>query len=303
MVDNAISRVARAMDLIPYVSENPGIKIEDLAAKFGVTEKQILKDLELIFLCGLPGYTPYELIDLTFEDGLVTIIDPQLFDKPRKFSETEGVIIILGLSLLRSSVVDENQRQSIDRLIENLSAKFQVSLSTSIAELEKPPLYAEILRSIAKEVSLTIQYSSISEDIVTQRLIKPSRVSIKNGLYYLHAIDLEIDSDRVFRIDQIRSAVEIKSEVVAQNNKNLATDDFSFQLKITDQLITERYREIFTDIRNLNDHFLVAGQVNNEQWLVRWVLSNCSEIEVIEPKMLKELLKNRAKSALALYSH
>jgi len=303
MVDNAISRVARAMDLIPYVSENPGIKIEDLAAKFGVTEKQILKDLELIFLCGLPGYTPYELIDLTFEDGLVTIIDPQLFDKPRKFSETEGVIIILGLSLLRSSVVDENQRQSIDRLIENLSAKFQVSLSTSIAELEKPPLYAEILRSIAKEVSLTIQYSSISEDIVTQRLIKPSRVSIKNGLYYLHAIDLEIDSDRVFRIDQIRSAVEIKSEVVAQNNTNLATDDFIFQLKITDQLITERYREIFTDIRNLNDHFLVAGQVNNEQWLVRWVLSNCSEIEVIEPKMLKELLKSRAKSALALYSH
>lgn len=303
MVDNAISRVARAMDLIPYVSENPGIKIEDLAAKFGVTEKQILKDLELIFLCGLPGYTPYELIDLTFEDGLVTIIDPQLFDKPRKFSETEGVIIILGLSLLRSSVVDENQRQSIDRLIENLSAKFQVSLSTSIAELEKPPLYAEILRSIAKEVSLTIQYSSISEDIVTQRLIKPSRVSIKNGLYYLHAIDLEIDSDRVFRIDQIRSAVETKSEVVAQNNTNLATDDFIFQLKITDQLITERYREIFTDIRNLNDHFLVAGQVNNEQWLVRWVLSNCSEIEVIEPKMLKELLKNRAKSALALYSH
>lgn len=303
MVDNAISRVARAMDLIPYVSENPGIKIEDLAAKFGVTEKQILKDLELIFLCGLPGYTPYELIDLTFEDGLVTIIDPQLFDKPRKFSETEGVIIILGLSLLRSSVVDENQRQSIDRLIENLSAKFQVSLSTSIAELEKPPLYAEILRSIAKEVSLTIQYSSISEDIVTQRLIKPSRVSIKNGLYYLHAIDLEIDSDRVFRIDQIRSAVETKSEVVVQNNKNLSTDDFIFQLKITDQLITERYREIFTDIRNLNDHFLVAGQVNNEQWLVRWVLSNCSEIEVIEPKMLKELLKNRAKSALALYSH
>lgn len=303
MVDNAISRVARAMDLIPYVSENPGIKIEDLAAKFGVTEKQILKDLELIFLCGLPGYTPYELIDLTFEDGLVTIIDPQLFDKPRKFSETEGVIIILGLSLLRSSVVDENQRQSIDRLIENLSAKFQVSLSTSIAELEKPPLYAEILRSIAKEVSLTIQYSSISEDIVTQRLIKPSRVSIKNGLYYLHAIDLEIDSDRVFRIDQIRSAVETKSEVVAQNNTNLATDDFIFQLKINDQLITERYREIFTDIRNLNDHFLVAGKVNNEQWLVRWVLSNCSEIEVIEPKMLKELLKNRAKSALALYSH
>jgi proteasome accessory factor C len=66
MADNAAQRALRTMDLVPYILENPGISTIDLAAKFSVTQKQIEKDLQLIFLCGLPGYTPYELIDLSF---------------------------------------------------------------------------------------------------------------------------------------------------------------------------------------------------------------------------------------------
>ena len=48
MVDNAISRVARAMDIIPYVLENPGISIENLAAKFGVNQKIVSKQKSFI---------------------------------------------------------------------------------------------------------------------------------------------------------------------------------------------------------------------------------------------------------------
>lgn len=301
MVDNAISRVARAMDIIPYVLENPGISIEKLATKFGVNQKQIIKDLELIFLCGLPGYTPYELIDLTFEDGLVTIIDPQLFDKPRKFTETEGVIITLGLSLLAKSISGSDQIQSIDDLIKKLSAKFKVSLSTSIGDFDKPAFYDQILRSISKKINLTIEYNSISEDLVSHRSIKPMRVSIKNGFYYLFATDLEIDADRIYRIDQIKSLAEIESKGDIQINKDSDFDDFIFELRVRDQLITEKYRDIFTEVEQFDDHFLVKGRSSNRQWLYRWILSHCSEIEVIEPQILRDSLKSRAQSALSLY--
>ena len=301
MVDNAISRVARAMDMIPYVLENPGISIENLAAKFGVNQKQIIKDLELIFLCGLPGYTPYELIDLTFEDGLVTIIDPQLFDKPRKFTETEGVIITLGLGLLKKAISGSDQIQSIDDLTNKLSAKFKVSLSTSIGDFDKPAFYDEILRSISKKIALAIEYNSISEDLVSHRLIKPMRVSIKNGFYYLFATDLEIDADRIYRIDQIKSVVENESKDDIQVNRDLDFADLIFELKVRDQLITERYRDIFTEVKQFENHFLVKGRISNRQWLYRWILSHCSEIEVIEPQILKDSVKSRAQSALLLY--
>jgi len=301
MVDNAISRVARAMDIIPYVLENPGISIEKLAAKFGVNQKQIIKDLELIFLCGLPGYTPYELIDLTLEDGLVTIIDPQLFNKPRKFTETEGVIITLGLSLLKKAISGSDQIQSIDDLLNKLSAKFKVSLSTSIGDFDKPAFYDEIVRSISKKITLTIEYNSISEDLVSYRSIKPMRVSIKNGFYYLFASDLEIDADRIYRIDQIKSVSEIESEDDIQINKDLDFAELIFEIKVRDQLITERYRDIFTEVKQFENHFLVKGRSSNRQWLYRWILSHCSEIEVIEPQILKDSVKSRAQSALSLY--
>ena len=301
MVDNAISRVARAMDIIPYVLENPGISIEKLAAKFGVNQKQIIKDLQLIFLCGLPGYTPYELIDLTLEDGFVTIIDPQLFNKPRKFTETEGVIITLGLSLLKKAISGSDQIQSIDDLLNKLSAKFKVSLSTSIGDFDKPAFYDEIVRSISKKITLTIEYNSISEDLVSYRSIKPMRVSIKNGFYYLFATDLEIDADRIYRIDQIKSVSEIESEDDIQINKDLDFADLIFEIKVKDQLITERYRDIFTEVKQFENHFLVKGRSSNRQWLYRWILSHCSEIEVIEPQILKDSVKNRAQLALSLY--
>lgn len=301
MVDNAISRVARAMDIIPYVLENPGISIENLAAKFGVNQKQIIKDLEIIFLCGLPGYTPYELIDLTFEDGLVTIIDPQLFDKPRKFTETEGVIITLGLTLLKKSISDDEQIQSIDHLINKLSAKFKVSLSASIEDFDKPVFYDEILRSISKQVILTIEYNSISQDFVTHRTIKPMRVSIKNGFYYLFATDLEMQADRIYRIDQIKSLTEFSTKDDVKIKKELDFEDFIFKLKVKDQLITERYRDIFIEVEQFDDHFLVKGRSSNRQWLYRWILSHCSEIEVIEPQILRTTVKSRAESALSHY--
>ena len=100
MVDNAAVRALRTMDLIPYILENPGISISTLAAKFSVTEKQVENDLQLIFMCGLPGYTPYELIDIVFEDGIVSVIDPQVLDKPRRFNKSELIVIALGLQIL-----------------------------------------------------------------------------------------------------------------------------------------------------------------------------------------------------------
>lgn len=101
MSDTAAVRALRTMDLIPYILEHPGISINQLSKIFNVAEKEIEKDLQLAFMCGLPGYTPYELIDLTYEEGVVSIIDPQVLNKPRNFSSNERVVIALGLEILK----------------------------------------------------------------------------------------------------------------------------------------------------------------------------------------------------------
>jgi predicted DNA-binding transcriptional regulator YafY len=272
-----------------------------LATKFGVDQKQIIKELELIFLCGLPGYTPYELIDLTFEDGFVTIIDPQLFDKPRKFTETEGVIINLGLVLLKNSISDTNQIQVIDHLIQKLTAKFKVTSSAVIEKLSKPDFYDEITKSINQNDSICIDYASISEDSLYQRLIKPLRISIRNGFYYLYATDLEKDVDRVYRMDQIRSISSIQSNSQSRVNEVSENDEIDFELMVVDQLITEKFQDIFTEVIQSEKHFRVKGKSSNRQWLYRWILSHGSAIQILGPEKLKESVRARAQSALDHY--
>jgi len=77
MVEGAAARALRLLDLVPYLVSHPGISVARLAEEFQVSKEEILKDLNLLFMCGLPGYTPLELIDISFDDDVVVVRDPQ----------------------------------------------------------------------------------------------------------------------------------------------------------------------------------------------------------------------------------
>lgn len=303
MAESAVQRVARALDLVPFVSENPGIQIAELAEKFNTSEKQIVKDLELIFLCGLPGYTPYELIDLTYEDGAVTIIEPQLLDKPRKFSETEGVIITLGLNLLRDSTADPDTTVAINLLLDKLSKIFNSSIRAKIADHVKPVLYDQIVNSIRTGTHIAFNYRSLSDDLISHRKGKPIQIFVKNGLYYLHVLEDNSQEERTFRIDQMTDlqmdVADNKSGKRAINSKQ----KFSFTLRTSDRYLTEKYQEIFSEITTDQERFTVRGEVSNLQWLHRWILSNSPSVEVLTPVSVRETIKNRAQATLNLYQN
>lgn len=301
MAESAIQRAARALDLVPYVSENPGISIKELANRFDVSENQIIKDLELIFLCGLPGYTPYELIDLTFEDGLVTIIEPQLLDKPRQFSETEAVIINLGLNLLRNSTSKPDLQESIDRLITKLSTKFKAIKQTTFAEIPKPTLYEDITQAINSESNIQFQYKSLSNDELTERQVKPEQIILKNGKYYLFAYDQVLENERTFRLDlisnlQVTANFEQAIKLPKRNNEVI-----KFELTTKDRVFSEKYRELFSQVDQTGDGFHIHGEITNREWMFRWILSNSPVVKLISPENVREVVIGRAKATLDLY--
>ena len=301
MAESAIQRAARALDLVPYVSENPGISIKELALRFHVSEKQIIKDLELIFLCGLPGYTPYELIDLTFEDGLVTIIEPQLLDKPRQFSETEAVIINLGLNLLKNSSSNPDQHKIIDRLLAKLSTKFRAVNQTTFAEIPKPANYEDISQAINSNSHIQFRYRSLSHDEVTSRQVKPEKILLKNDKYYLIAYDQVLESERTFRLDlisdiQVVTNIDHSTEVSKPDNELI-----KFELITNDRIFSEKYRELFSQIDQSGEDFHIYGEIANREWMLRWILSNSPAVKLISPQDVRDVVTGRAKAALDLY--
>jgi len=303
MADNAAQRALRTMDLVPYILENPGISTIDLAAKFSVTQKQIEKDLQLIFLCGLPGYTPYELIDLTFEDGIVSIIEPQVLTKPRNFSSNEMVVIKLGLEILREINVNEpNKLDKISTLLQKVHRETDQDSVLLAKEIRSSPYYSVINTAISQRKQLSIEYQSVSKDQLSTRLIVPYNISMLNGNLYLSAYDMDRQSDRVFKLDLI-SKCEIGERTELDLVKSTSIDqivELMVDVKLTNFI--ERNTSIIVDQKLTADGIKVTLKVNNLEWISRAVISYAPNITVISPIALSEMIEQRAKNLLNAYS-
>ena len=147
---NAVSpleRTSRLLDLVPYIYTHQGISLVDLAEVFEVSTNQMISDLTTLWMCGLPGYTPLELMDLDFESGYVTISNAPTLARPRSITHEEGVALVLGLDVLRSGISTERTD-----LIEAI-----VSLSQRIARLVNLPLALSASSDISHEVTTSVK--------------------------------------------------------------------------------------------------------------------------------------------------
>ena len=302
MVDTAAVRALRSMDLIPYVLENPGVSIAELSARFSVTQAQIESDLQLVFMCGLPGYTPYELIDVAFEDGVVSIIDPQVLDKPRKFSSNEIVVIALGLKIL----IDINQANSTALTkLKQLSDKIaKLGSNKSIlmtGDVSAFPFFEIISKAISEQRVLDLQYHSLIKDQITQRLVLPEKLYFLNGRLYLSALDIDIDSDRVFKVDLIKEC-KIGERVAGKKVLESSTETIVIlDVQKSNRNFIERNSSIITAMQENGDLIRVHLQVSNLEWIKLTVLSNAPGITVVSPEPLANAVKQSARDLLALY--
>jgi len=302
MVDKAAVRALRTMDLIPYILENPGISISTLAAKFSVTEKQVENDLQLIFMCGLPGYTPYELIDIVFDDGIVSVIDPQVLDKPRRFNKSELIVIALGLQILIE--INKSNPEQLAKL-QSLSKKISKLGSSNLITLDPLATNSDYLDLITKAISegkhLEIEYNSLTKDERTRRAVDPQSLYFLNGNLYLSAFDLNVRSDRVFKVDLIEDCIIIDFKGHDNSGERAKLFEVVLDVKKSHRSFIERNSSVISSSQEIGDGFEVHIQIGNIEWLKRSILSNAPGITVTSPSLFASELLESAKSVLALY--
>ena len=97
--------------MVPYFQAHRGIAIDQAARDLGVTSTQLTKDLELLFVCGLPGYYPDDLIELEFSEGHVHVGFTAGMDRPLRLTSTEASTLLVALSALVDTpgVVDRDE--------------------------------------------------------------------------------------------------------------------------------------------------------------------------------------------------
>ena len=303
MSDTAAVRALRTMDLIPYILEHPGISINQLSKIFNVAEKEIEKDLQLAFMCGLPGYTPYELIDLTYEEGVVSIIDPQVLNKPRNFSNNERVVIALGLEILKEiNLSNPENLKKIDRLREKfLDKKDEDSVIVVEQDLSFPFLNI-INQAIFERRIVIFDYQSVSKDVLSSRNVLPHKLYLQNGNLYLSGNDVQAQSDRIFKADQILSCTI--GDLADTDRFHLTQQEEIVELIVNHDNFNfiERNSSIIIDQEITNGQLHVKIRASNFDWLKRAILSNAPSIKVISPESLASEVEQMASDLISAYS-
>jgi len=296
-----LEKAARLLDLVPYISTHQGVAISDLAAEFEVSENELLSDLNTLWMCGLPGYTPLELIDLEFESGYVSIRNAEILQRVRVLTKDELVVLLVGLDLLTKSI--DTKREDLRLAIGALQSKIK-NLIGSVAEI-KPIVNsahrAVILKAISSRKKLEISYHSLIRDIVTNRKITPLELAVDHGYEVLQAYCHFADAYRTFRLDNIKDAI-VSSEDSQQDISLRDEIDLQMEISISARLRTtlERFRILVEPGVALVTQRFTAKSFSQD-WLIRNAMSTLEVTEVLSPVSSRSEVALRCRKTLDLY--
>ncbi len=312
------SRLVRLLNMVPYFKANPRVTRDEAATALGVTRKQLDADLEQLWLCGLPGYGPGDLIDFDFTGDTIEVTFAAGVDHPLRLTSTEatGILVALRALLDVPGMVDPRAARSAIAKIESAAGTVAAVGNTELDELdvdEPESASAAAVRDAARTgKALSLEYHSASHDTVSSRVVDPIRVVLVSDRSYLEAWCRTAEGVRLFRFDRIVDARVLDEPArppapAVQAGPDTALFDADPSLPSATLLI-DRSAEWMFDyyplrvIAELEDGACEAAMTYaSDEWMARFVLGFGSAVRVLTPHSLAEKVRETAAAAVRAY--
>jgi proteasome accessory factor C len=310
------TRLVRLLNMVPYFQANPRVTRVQAAADLGVSVKQLGEDLDQLWLCGLPGYGPGDLIDFQFEGDTVEVTFSAGIDTPLQLTSPEATGLLVALRALADipGVVDPQSARSAIAKIE--TAAGAVGHAPDAAVDEPAPIesrVASVVRAAIRDNrALTIDYYAASHDTLSTRIVDPIRIVLVGDHSYLEAWSREAEGVRLFRFDRIVDATELDEPSAPPEPALQAPPDTSLfdadpalpsatlRLAPAASWMFEYYPMRL--LRELPDGYCEAAMTYaSEEWMARQVLGLGSAVRVLEPASLANRVRDAAAAALESY--
>jgi proteasome accessory factor C len=321
----AKDQVARLLTLVPFLHARGRVRLEDAAAALGVPPDQVLADLKVLLMCGLPGGYPDDLIDVDLDaleepegDGVIRVTNADYLARPLRLTPTEATAIIVALRALRSSA-GEDTREVVDRALAKLEAAAAQGSGTPQIDPGEIPggpdlvrLEAELRRATDARRQVRLRYYVPSRDELSERVVDPRGIVTAHGYTYLDAWCHSAEAPRLFRLDRIEAAEALDSEIVSDPGPPRDLGDEGFFPRSPDTILATL--ELDPAARWVVEYYPVeavrprrGGQLEvdlviaNERWLQRLLLRLAPHARVVAPPEYAASYVAAARDALNLY--
>jgi proteasome accessory factor C len=305
-------RLPRLLSLVPYLLARPGIPVAEAAADFDISEKQLRRDLELLWMCGLPGYGPGDLVDLSFAGDTVTVTHDAGMRRPLRLTTAEATALLVALRTLADvpGVVDTAAVQRATAKVERAVGDAGLGGVAIDLTREEAETTAAVRDALVAGRAMRIVYYTAGRDAVSQRTIDPMRLLIVEGRGYLEAWCRRAEAVRLFRLDRVED-VEVLDEPAAPPPDAEPTDVSEGLFRPSDEhrsavLLLEpevrwvaEYYPVDEVVELDGERVKVRLRYADPAWLVRLVLGLGGGARLLEPQELVAAVGRRARAALA----
>jgi proteasome accessory factor C len=318
---NVSDRLVRLLNMVPYFQANPRITRAEAAAELGVTSKQLEADLNQLWMCGLPGYGPGDLIDFEFSGDTIEVTFSAGIDRPLQLTSPEATGLLVALRALADipGVVDpEAARSAIAKIAAAAGAAGHDSgFPGTLSAVDEPApvesrAAAAVRAAVRDKKAVAIDYYAASHDTLTRRIVDPIRVLLVGGHSYLEAWSRGSEGVRLFRFDRIVDATELDEPAAAPAPALQAPPDTSLfdgdpslpsaRLRIAPSASWMFEYYPLREVLELPDGSCEAVMTYaSEDWMTRLVLGFGAAVRVLEPAALAHRVRDAAAAALESY--
>jgi proteasome accessory factor C len=324
MSSRAAKRLNRILLMLPYVVSEDGASIAGLCKKFGITKEELTNDLTLLWMCGLPDYTPADLIDFHIEGDRVYIGMADYFKRPLNLTREEALaLFIAGRALIEAGVFEVGSPlgAALDK-IEALLAEGEAGEVEEIAgrihvEMDS---YAGRWKRIIEEGlkqgrNLVVDYYSFSTGNFSTREVEPLSLLWSRGYWYLQAWCHEAEDLRLFRLDRIRDVTLTDTRVTRELTDEMHVPELVGEYRPGKKAHNVKLRFSGKEGRRLVEEWPTARiseredgsqelelRTRNLSWLASYLLRYGDRFTIVAPRELRQLVEDKASKMLEMYS-
>jgi proteasome accessory factor C len=320
-MSGAQAQVARLLSLLPYLLAHPGAKVSEVTTVFGISERQLVRDLDVLWFTGLPGLLPGDLIEVDMEavhgEGVIKVSNADYLSRPLRLASDEAVALLVALRSM-TAMPGVTDTDAVSRAIAKLeAASGDAAAGMGAVRIEAAGSFlaetAEtVRRALAGGRRLHLSYWVPGRDETTERDVDPMRLAVVQGKTYLEGWCRLAEDVRLFRLDRIEKVrmLDVPAELPeAAKPRDLSMG--AFQPSPDDELVTMdveppgRWLAEYYPCESVEelgaDRLRVRLRTADRRWVIRLALRLGSQARVVDPPDLAAEVQHAAAQALAAY--
>lgn len=285
---------SRLFKIIYHLLDKGKATALELAGKFEVSVRTIYRDIDALSEAGIPIYTE------TGRNGGIHLMNDFVLDKAI-LSEEEKQEILLALQSM--NITKDNSE-----ILQKLSAVFHLN-SENWLEIDfsrwgnqgRDNDKFNLLKSaIIHRKCVKITYAGSNEK-ATERIVQPMKILYKSMAWYLKAYCTLKQDYRVFKLNRIIELEVLSDSFPHQVFPELEKDSKQIYKKIVLRFSKKAAYRVYDEFDmtqieiQTNGDFIVSAQMPEDTWLIGYLLTFGTQVDILEPAYLKEVLAEQAK--------